>query len=242
MSAKRLRERVSQSSFHRGFARRASLLATTLGAFVCVGLVACSKKAPDGDLEPIGIPAAQPNETPLIAGEEGNGPAAVGLLPLEVGNTWKYRVTGSSTVCTPGEHTRAILRTADVGGKQAFISSGFCGNDQETTLSPEGTQVLQYTDGEWRTSLASRLVENRAWDFSDTVSYHWHKVGWVRVAAGLFSDCWERAPLDNSWAQIYCDGAGMVSMSAEGLLVELVSFNLNHGTLVSRASRSRVPG
>ena len=213
----------------------ASFIALTIG----VALVACSKTP--SEEQPVGIPAAS-TEAPIIAPEQGNGPKAVTLLPLEIGNTWTYRVTGNSVVCTEGEHTRTITKQEEVGGRSAFISSGFCGNDQETTFAAEGSQVLQYSDGEWRTALASSLEEYRTWEYSSELSFHWHKVDWVRVTAGLFSDCWERLPLDNSWSQIYCDGAGMISMSGKGLLVELVSFNLNHGALVSRPHRSIAPG
>ncbi len=191
---------------------------------------ACSRQAaPD---EPVGVPS-QPALTPLVAAEQGDGPRAVTLLPLEVGNTWTYEVTGSNGVCTVGEHTRAILREDDVTGHRAFFSTGFCGQDEATVFSPDGGQLLEYRDGEWRTALASTLAEGRAWDYTSEVSYYWHRIGWVRVAAGTFPNCWERLPRDNTWSQIFCDGVGMVSMSGNALLVELKSYSLNHGTRVS---------
>ena len=195
----------------------------------------CAKARPSD--EPFGVPM-NPTATPLIAAEEGDGPAARLLLPLEIGNTWTYRVGGASGACTEGEHTRSITRQAQVGGRSAFISSGFCGKDDEVAFASEGSQVLQFDDGEWRTALASTLVDEQTWDYTSEVAYHWHRVGWVRVPAGLFANCWERLPTDNSWSQIYCDGAGMVSMSGDDLLVELTSFNLNHGALVSQADTS----
>jgi len=61
------------------------------------------------------------------------------------------------------------------------------------------------------------------------------------VAAGVFPNCWERLPRDNTWSQIFCDGVGMVSMSGSQLLVELKSFSLNHDSVVSGRDSRNAP-
>jgi len=214
------------------FAARSSHLSAFFVLSVVVTAAGCSKKQPPPDEQPVGVASL----TPLTAPEEGDGPSARNLLPLQVGNRWTYQVTGTSATCTPGEHTRSILREVEIGGRQAFVSTGFCGADAESALSPEGSQILELAEGEWRTTLASSLVEGRTWDFTADQTYHWHKIGWVRVAAGLFPDCWERLPKDNYSSETFCDGVGMVAMSGSDLLVELKSFSLNDGARVSEAA------
>jgi len=228
-------------------AQRSKARISSLGLlFVALGVVACSKPSSATD-EPVGVPyldltSARPSAAPPALQEAGSELPARDLLPLELGNSWTYQVTGSSPTCTSGEHTRSIGRVLEVAGRQAFVASPFCGNDEEAVLARQGDQILQYTDGEWTPALAGSVVDERESELTADVKYQWRRLGWVKVPAGLFADCWERSPRDDSWHQIFCDGAGMVSMTSVNLRVVLTSFNLNHGTLVSRVSDDPAPG
>jgi len=193
----------------------------------------CKTRAPAPD-EPVGMPMpALVSDPAPVAAETDTGPAATALLPLAVENTWKYRVTGQSSVCIPGEHTRTVTSAQPLAGRLAFELSGFCGADLPVKLALDGSQIVALDEGQWRSALASPLEEQHAWDFSPTLSYHWHHIGWVHVPAGTFGGCWERLPEDNSWSQTYCADVGMVALSGPDLLVELESYRVTEGPRAS---------
>jgi hypothetical protein len=196
-------------------------------------LTACTRTQAKGD-EVLGIPS-DALDTTAIADEVGSGPPALALMPLEVGNTWTYEVDGADNGCSYGKHTQKVLRQEQVGGRTAFALTDFCGRQEEVRFSTSGNQILQYENAGWRTGLASPLVEDRSWDLTRDVRYRWHKIGWEQVQAGLFADCWERqAEDDNTFSQVFCDGAGLVSVSGPNLRIELTAFSLNRGQLRSR--------
>jgi len=196
-------------------------------------LPACSRRGRPND-EAFGVPSEQVDPTP-IAGEDGSGPAAASLLPLTVGSWWTYRVEGTDGGCNEGQHSARVLRREQVAGRAAFAVSDYCGRSDEHFLAIAGKQVLGYENAAWRSFLASPLVEGRTWDQTRDASYAWHRIGWVKVEAGLFADCWQRQPeAQDAVSEILCEGAGIVSVLGPNLRVELTSFRISQmptGTL-----------
>ncbi len=203
-----------------------SLIGLVLVASLSSG---CSRGRSQND-EATGIPSDQVDSTP-IATDEGDGPAAAALVPLAVGNAWTYRVEGSDDGCVEGLHTMRVLREERVAERPAFALSDYCGRAEEQLVAVQGSQLLEYQNAAWRTWLATPLAEGRNWSETRDDHYTWHKIGWVKVEAGLFADCWQRQPeRDNAFSEIFCEGAGVVSVLGPNLRVELVSFQVGQVT------------
>jgi len=152
------------------------------------------------------------------------------MLPLAVGRSWTYTLTpldeGQEASCEP--LTSQVLQAGwvqspDDNAEQVFgwIYQSSCSTSGYLLWEDAGTlrakQMVDVTDpsqglkGEPLTFLVDPEVA-LSWTYVGDSSYTWTSVGTATVAAGTFTDCWERRYSASELTSVYCRGVGMVSM------------------------------
>lgn len=135
------------------------------------------------------------------------------LLPLAVGRTWTYQVTGlgSFPTCTTGTHSQTVTGQKIMGKVQGLQMAWVCENTQPNLYNVNGDVVRTYAHGSvWLSVLDQPVNEGHTWT-SGARNFVWHQAGSVSVPAGNFGDCWMRqnTVVNVSYAT-FCRGVGMV--------------------------------
>jgi hypothetical protein len=165
---------------------------------------------------PTGVPETDPAQR------------AAELLPMAVGNRWTYVIntSGDDHNCPHGTRPRVIEAADALDGRVGVLQTSYC-SDEKVHLARVGDEIQQYGADQWRTTFASPLAEGKTWEPSPGIKLHWHRIGWVKVLAGTFPDCWERLGVDpKAPSQVYCMGVGMVSEIGSNYVAELQEFSL----------------
>ncbi len=171
-------------------------------------LAACQKNANEG---PVGVVTVDS----IVHARE--------LQPLAANSRWTYQVSvaGEGGPCAAGDHSSTLEPGKLVTEQAVFTQTSFC-DDSKVQVSRAGDQIQELVDGSWRTTLAMPLQEGVTWESAPGKRFHWHRIGWVKVLAGTFPECWERIEEGGSnRARVYCAGVGLVSEVAPEYVAEL---------------------
>lgn len=147
------------------------------------------------------------------------------LYPLEVGQRRTFEIVEPAGMeCDPNFET--VLRTENVGGKEAFVVDHVCAPDEEIILAHHGGQLVQWNEDKWIVTMKAPLEEGLTWIATERYTFQWSFVSDITVPAGSFQDCWAResvppSPLSRN---VYCPGVGPVRRENADLIVELASF------------------